>query len=82
MEKENKIGDHLQVENLSTWRGDKRVEFASLIYHGNHLQLLATLNGSFEIILNGEIMYGCIQPYSAIEYYNAIMDNVIDGTYP
>lgn len=60
----------VSVEALQAWKDETKVLFASSSRENK--KLYATLDGGFEIHHNGEKVYGCIQPFAAVEAYNKI----------
>lgn len=66
----------LNVTELSDWRNETRVEYATRRINGHSLRLMSTLQGTFEIILDGEVVSRQIQPFMATEVFNQHLSEI------
>lgn len=61
----------VSVNDLTDWKKEHRALFASSTKERK--RLFATLNGGYEIEVNGFIVLECIQANQAVEKYNSIV---------
>jgi hypothetical protein len=59
----------LEISDFQEWLISNEALYAA---EGTRKKLTVTMNGGYNIYHNGEIVYQCMQPYSAIEKYNSI----------
>lgn len=72
-----KIRHHeISVGELQDWLTKEEVVFASS--SRERKRLVCSLNGGMKVLVAGQIVWQGIQPFSAVEAYNAIEDKYID----
>jgi hypothetical protein len=66
----------IELKDLQEWIATEDVTFASSTRERK--KLVATLNGGLKVIVAGKTVWEGIQPFSAVEAYNAVTEKYID----
>lgn len=62
----------LEIAPLQEWMAENEVTYASSTHPKKKLNM--TMNGGFKLYHNNEVVWQGIQPFRAIEKYNAIWE--------
>jgi len=73
----NKMKSHtIELADLQKWIETEYVTFASSTRERK--RLVATFNGGLKVIVAGVVVWEGMQPFSAVEAYNAVTEKYID----
>ena len=68
----------IELKDLQEWIETEDITFASSTRERK--RLVTTLNGGLKVIVAGTVVWEGMQPFSAVEAYNAVTEKYIDTT--